>query len=196
MKIFDIKLENLKEYENNPRHNEKAVDVVANSIAQFGFKVPIVVDKNNVIVCGHTRAKAARVLGLDTVPCIVADDLTPEQIDAFRLADNKTSEFADWDFSKLDEELAKLADVEFDMSDFGFDIDDGKDPIPVEEGSEGTGSASEKGYAITYEIAFNDEQEQQEWYNFLSALRKKYPDVDTIAERILIAVRDRMDSNG
>lgn len=196
MKIFDIKLENLKEYENNPRHNEKAVDVVANSIAQFGFKVPIVVDKNNVIVCGHTRAKAARVLGLDTVPCIVADDLTPEQIDAFRLADNKTSEFADWDFSKLDEELAKLADVEFDMSDFGFDIDDGKDPIPVEEGSEGTGSASEKGYAITYEIAFNDEQEQQEWYNFLSALRKKYPDVDTIAERILIAVRDWMDSNG
>lgn len=196
MKIFDIKLENLKEYENNPRHNEKAVDVVANSIAQFGFKVPIVVDKNNVIVCGHTRAKAARVLGLDTVPCIVADDLTPEQIDAFRLADNKTSEFADWDFSKLDEELAKLADVEFDMSDFGFDIDDGKDPIPVEEGSEDTGSASEKGYAITYEIAFNDEQEQQEWYNFLSTLRKRYPDVDTIAQRILIAVRDWMDSNG
>lgn len=127
MKIFDIKINDLQEYENNPRHNDKAVDVVANSIEQFGFKVPIVVDKNNVIVCGHTRFKAAKLLGLETVPCIVADDLTPEQVDAFRLADNKTSEFADWDFSKLDEELAKLSDLDIDMSDFGFMIDESQD---------------------------------------------------------------------
>lgn len=193
MQIVDYKIDDLREYENNPRHNEKAVDVVANSISQFGFKVPVVVDRDGVIVCGHTRVKAARLLGMQTVPCIVADDLTPEQIDAFRLADNKTSEFADWDFAKLDEELEKLARLEIDMSDFGFDVSDGTPDVPADEDSDE--DSGQGGYAITYEIAFNNEDEQKEWYNFLSALRKKYPDVDTIAERILIATRAWMDEN-
>lgn len=121
MKIKEIKVEELKEYENNPRHNDGAVDAVAESIKQFGFKVPIVVDKNNVIVAGHTRLKAARKLGLVTVPCIVADDLTDEQIKAFRLADNKTAELAEWDFSALEAEIDILSE-HFDMSAFGFDV--------------------------------------------------------------------------
>lgn len=100
-----ININDLIPYENNPRINDNAVDAVANSIKEFGFKVPIVVDKNNVIVAGHTRLKAAQKLGLEEVPVIVADDLTEEQIKAFRLADNKVSELADWDFSKLEEEL-------------------------------------------------------------------------------------------
>lgn len=119
MKVQDISIDLLKEYENNPRHNEKAVEAVAESIKQFGFKVPIVIDKDTVIIAGHTRAKAARLLGLEVVPCIIADDLTPEQIKAFRLADNKTGELAEWDFEKLTEELKGLN--AFDMDIFGFD---------------------------------------------------------------------------
>lgn len=121
MKVQDISIDLLKEYENNPRHNEKAVEAVAESIKQFGFKVPIVIDKDTVIIAGHTRAKAARLLGLEVVPCIIADDLTPEQIKAFRLADNKTGELAEWDFEKLEKELEELTAFDVDMSLFGFD---------------------------------------------------------------------------
>lgn len=132
MKIIDFKIDSLKEYKNNPRFNDDAVDKVAASIKEFGFKVPIVVDKDNVIIAGHTRLKAAKSLGLDTVPCIIADDLTEEQVKAFRLADNKTGELAEWDFAKLEEELAELHDMDFDMSAFGFDdFDD--NPIEVVE---------------------------------------------------------------
>ena len=118
MKIIEKKLSELTPYANNPRLNDGAVDAVAASIKAFGFKVPIIVDKDGVIVAGHTRLKAAQKLGLKTVPCIVADDLTPEQIKAFRLADNKVGELADWDFEKLDLELEEL---DFDMTPFGFD---------------------------------------------------------------------------
>lgn len=119
MTIIDKPIDELIPYANNPRHNDDAVFAVANSISQFGFKVPVVVDRENVIVCGHTRYKAAQKLGLKTIPCIIADDLTPDQINAFRLADNKTAELADWDMSKLEEELEGLAN-DFDMEDFGF----------------------------------------------------------------------------
>ena len=94
MKIKNLPITELKPYENNPRINDAAVPAVAESIKQFGFKQPIVIDKNNVIVCGHTRYKAAIKLGLKTVPCVIADDLTDEQIKAYRLADNKVSELA------------------------------------------------------------------------------------------------------
>ena len=123
MQIIEKKTDELREYENNPRNNDGAVDAVAASIREFGFKVPIVIDGNNEIIAGHTRIRAARALGLDKVPCIVADDLTPEQIKAFRLADNKTGEFATWDFNALDKELAELSLNGFDMQRFGFDGD-------------------------------------------------------------------------
>lgn len=121
MIIIYKKPEELKAYENNPRNNDNAVAAVAASIKEFGFKVPIVVDTAGVIIAGHTRARAAEMLGLSSVPCIVADDLTEDQIRAFRLADNKTAELAGWDFEKLDEELQALAAMEFDMTAFGFD---------------------------------------------------------------------------
>ena len=123
MKIIEKKLSELTPYANNPRLNDGAVDAVAASIKAFGFKVPLVVTADGVIVAGHTRWKAAQKLGLKTVPCIVADDLTPEQIKAFRLADNKVGELADWDFEKLDLELEEL---DFDMTPFGFDDDVGE----------------------------------------------------------------------
>lgn len=123
MKIVEKLLTELKPYEKNPRINDAAVGPVAKSIQEFGFKVPIVIDKKGVIIAGHTRYKAAELLGLDKVPCIVADDLTPEKIKAFRLADNKTAELADWDFAMLADELEELDafDVDFSMVDFGFE---------------------------------------------------------------------------
>lgn len=117
MEIIEMSVEQLKPYENNPRKNDDAVDKVAASISEFGFKVPIIVDKDNVIVAGHTRLKAAEKIGLKTVPVIRADDLTEEQVRAFRLADNKTAELAGWDFSALEEELDN---IEIDMKQFGF----------------------------------------------------------------------------
>lgn len=119
MEIVNKKVDDLVPYENNPRFNDDAVEFVANSIKEFGFKVPIVIDKNNVIVAGHTRYKASMELGLEEVPCIVADDLTDEQVKAFRLADNKVSEKASWDFELLDEELDDILNI--NMDDFGFD---------------------------------------------------------------------------
>ena len=115
----------LIEYENNPRNNEVAIDAVAKSIEEFGFKVPIVITKENVIIAGHTRLKASLKLGLATVPCIVANDLTEGQIKAFRLADNKTAELASWDFTKLESELES---IEMDMSVFGFEDLESKVP--------------------------------------------------------------------
>ena len=120
MNIVEKDINELVMYENNPRKNDEAVKYVANSIEEFGFKVPIIVDKDNVIVAGHTRLKAAKKLKIDKVPCIVADDLTDEQIKAFRLADNKVAEFAVWDDILLNIELADINSV--DMEDFGFDI--------------------------------------------------------------------------
>lgn len=122
MEIVNKKIEDLKPYENNPRKNDDAVDYVANSIKEFGFKIPIVIDKNNTIVAGHTRYKASKKLGLKEVPCIVADDLTDEQVKAFRLADNKVSEMSTWDYSLLSLELPT---IDFEMKQFGFeDVDD------------------------------------------------------------------------
>lgn len=117
MEIITKKIDEVIPYENNPRKNDEAVDYVAKSIKEFGFKVPIIIDKNNVIVTGHTRLKAAKKLGLTEVPCIMADDLTEEQIKAFRLADNKVAEFAEWDDDLL---KIELDDIDIDMTDFGF----------------------------------------------------------------------------
>lgn len=115
-----IDISKIKPYENNPRKNKKAVGVVAKSIQDFGFKVPIVVDANNVIICGHTRYAAAKKLGIDKVPCVVADNLSEEQVKAFRLADNQVAEMSTWDEDMLAIELAKL---DIDMQEYGFCID-------------------------------------------------------------------------
>ena len=118
LNVIHMKVSDLIAYENNPRKNDDAVDAVASSIKSFGFKVPVIIDSNNVIIAGHTRVKACKKLGITEVPCVVADDLTEDQIKAFRLADNKTSELAEWDLDKLSEELKF---IEMDMSQFGFE---------------------------------------------------------------------------
>lgn len=133
MKIIELTLDQLKPYERNPRRNDHAVKYVAQSIKEFGFKVPIIIDKDNVIVAGHTRYKAAKKLGMKKVPCIIADDLTDEQIKAFRLADNKVTEIAEWDFDLLEIELEGIANI--NMSEFGFEVFE-EEPQVIEDNYE------------------------------------------------------------
>lgn len=117
IKIIEKKVADLVPYENNARINDGAVDAVANSIKEFGIKNPIIIDRDNVIVCGHTRIKACEKLGIEKVPCVVADDLTDEQIKAFRIADNSTAQIAEWDLEKLQ---AELENIDMDMVQFGL----------------------------------------------------------------------------
>ena len=136
-----MKIEDLIPYVNNPRNNEIAVDKVASSISEFGFKNPIFIDKNNVVVNGHTRLLASKKLGLKEVPVIVIDDLTDTQIKAFRIADNKVAEYSKWDYDLLNIELEQLEELDFSMSDFGistfepieFEIDEDIEEILEEE---------------------------------------------------------------
>jgi ParB-like chromosome segregation protein Spo0J len=116
-------VDRIRPYENNPRRNDQAVDAIAASIREFGFRQPIVVDADGVIIAGHTRYKAARLLGLAEVPVHVAEGLSPEQVKAYRLADNATGEKAEWDFELLPVELSDLVAADYDVELTGFDAD-------------------------------------------------------------------------
>ena len=168
METITKKVSELIPYINNPRNNDDAIDAVASSIKNFGFKVPIVVDSNNEIINGHTRLKAAKKLGLETVPVIVADDLTPEQIKAFRLADNKVGEIATWDEDALAVELEELKNLDFDMSEFEFEIDEPQ----TQEKNENTDSVlyDEKMIII---IESDDESKLEEYFDKL--VEEGYP---------------------
>ena len=157
MDISEKKVKDLIPYENNPRLNDDAVEYVMQSIESFGFKVPLVIDKDNVIVCGHTRWKAAQRLGMKTVPCVVADDLTPEQIKAYRIADNKVTDFSLWDNKKLLEELNEIAELDpdlftgFDIGEMFNDVLDETDNTPL----------AENNYGNVYEITFKSEDKSK-----------------------------------
>lgn len=124
MEIIYKNIDELIPYKNNPRLNDEAVEYVKNSIKEFGFKVPVVIDKDNVIIAGHTRIKASKELGIKDIPCIIADDLTEEQVKAFRLADNKVAEKSMWDYTKLDKELDSILDIDMSIFDFNINTDD------------------------------------------------------------------------
>lgn len=118
MKIEEKRLEEIRPYKNNPRLNEAAVDAVAASIKEFGFRVPVLLDKGGTIIAGHTRYKAAKLLGLERIPCIVIDGLTDEDVRQLRIVDNKTQELAKWDFALLADELEEIRGINMDA--FGF----------------------------------------------------------------------------
>ena len=124
MNIEFIDLKEIKPYPNNPRINDKAVDRVASSINEFGFNSPIVVDKDLMIINGHTRYKASQKMNLEKVPVIVVDNLTDEQIKAYRIADNKTAEYSEWDYEKLIQEIQELSEANYDLELTGFDEDE------------------------------------------------------------------------
>lgn len=155
MEIINKKIDELIPYENNPRKNDDAVEYVAQSIKEFGFKVPLVIDENNIIVTGHTRLKAAKELGLVEVPCIIANDLTPEQIKAFRIADNKVSDYSIWDNKKLLEELDEIGSnifTGFEESDLFEDIKVIEDVSELDESDKSVLEENEDG--VTYVIQF------------------------------------------
>ena len=183
MEIIYKKVGDLIPYEKNPRKNTKAVKYVAKSIEEFGFKQPIIIDRDNVVVCGHTRLMATKQLGIEEVPCIVADDLTDEQIKAFRLADNKVAEKADWDFDLLNEEIDDI--FSFDMEDFGFEfIDTEKNKRDTQNKVEGIlnlNKATFKGvgkYDIPQLATIHEHEigEIKEWIGFNYVLSDKEPE--------------------
>ena len=131
LRIEYVPVDRIRPYENNPRLNEDAIPLVRKSIEEFGFQVPLVLDKDLVVVTGHTRLAAAKELGMTELPCVIAKDLSPEKAKAFRLADNKVSEAAGWDFTALQYEIEELGDFGFDMEDFGFIDYDAIDDMPV-----------------------------------------------------------------
>ena len=140
MQIQQLNAEDIKPYNKNPRKNDDAVNVVAKSLEEFGFQQPLVLDENNVIVVGHTRFRAAKKIGLATVPCVIAKGLTSEQINAYRIMDNKSAEYASWHDGLLVQEMTSLLEADYDLDltgfsslelkDLGFDLDLGF----VEEG--------------------------------------------------------------
>ena len=154
LEIIYLSPKELTPYENNPRMNDGGVKPVIESIKAYGFKVPLVIDKDNIVVCGHTRLKAALQMGLERVPCIIADDLSDEQIKAFRLADNKVANFSIWDNKKLLDELDEIADdlfTGFDLGGLFDDVLDENDNTPIEENTAG----------VTYEITARSESREK-----------------------------------
>lgn len=154
MQVFEKRLSEIHPYEKNPRKNDAAVEYVAKSIREFGFKVPIVIDAAGEIVCGHTRYKAAQQIGLETVPCVVADDLTPEQVKAFRIADNKVSDYSIWDNKLLLEELQSIDEscfTGFEASDIFNNVLDESDKSTIDENQAG----------VMYEIVLRSENKSK-----------------------------------
>lgn len=154
MEIQQKHLDEIRPYKKNPRINDKAAAAVAKSIESYGFKVPIVISSDGEIVCGHTRYKAAQILEMQTVPCIVADDLTPEQIKAFRIADNKVSDFSIWDNKLLLEELDSIDDDLFT----GFEIG-GLFDSTLDEADKAAVNDNE--FGVMYEATFRSESKEQ-----------------------------------
>jgi len=123
MEIKQIEVDKLLAYEkNNKKHPQKQIDLIVKSIKEFGFKNPILIDKKNIIIAGHGRCEAAKIIGMKEVPCIRCDDLTPSQVKAYRLADNKLAELAEWDFDNIKFELEELQLEGFDIELTGFDM--------------------------------------------------------------------------
>tara|TARA_R100000935_G_scaffold54898_1_gene84307 strand:+ start:414 stop:1685 length:1272 start_codon:yes stop_codon:yes gene_type:complete len=120
MKITDVKLEDITPYHDNPRVNEDAIKVVKKSLAEFGFQQPLVLDKENVIIVGHTRFAAAKELGFEEVPCFIADNLTDDKIKAYRIMDNKSAEYASWNYGLLTKEITDLLELDYDLEFTGF----------------------------------------------------------------------------
>ena len=153
LEVMQKNVGDITPYYNNPRHNDDAVDAVAASIREFGFQQPIVTDKDGIIIVGHTRLKAAKKLGLETVPVVVAD-LTEEQANAYRLADNKTGELATWDLAALE---AELANIDMDMEQFGFEFIDPEEIIESLDDDKYTTITNLPQYEPTGEVVFIEE---------------------------------------
>lgn len=223
MNIEQMSVGDITPYFNNPRNNKDAVDIVVTSIEEFGFQVPIIVDKDSVIIAGHTRWEAAKRIGMDTVPVIVASGLSDVKAKAFRIMDNKAAEASKWDFVKLLGEFDSLEELDCNMDALGFDMleveklrldfeprsetsryemedDDERPPFDPSSsnptGNSGSSSEEPEGRknanpVIQYTIIFNTDDEQTLWYGYLRGLKTKYPESNTIAERLIADLKER-----
>lgn len=180
MEIINKKADDLIPYINNPRNNDQAVDAVASSIKNFGFKVPVLIDSNDEIVNGHTRVKAAKKLGIEEIPTIIADDLTDEQIKAFRLADNKVGEIAEWDEDALAIELEELENLNMDMSQFGFETFD--NDIDIDDLFLDDEEQLEKDNAIYLKWDNKKTEIEEETFQFLNDKLEQYKKAETNKE--------------
>lgn len=179
-------LDKLKPYEKNSReHSENQVERIAESIKEFGFVNPILVDGEDGIIAGHGRLMAAKKLGLAAVPVIQLEHLSEVQKRAYVIADNRLAELATWNQDILKEELFQLSELGFDTELTGFAFQ----PIDVEE-QEDIAGESEKSFNISYTIIFDDLEQQKQWFEFLSSLKRAYPDAITIAEKICAYLQD------
>ena len=169
IKIVYIDINKIKPYKNNPRDNKKAVAKVARSIERYGFKVPCVLDKNYVIVTGHTRYLAAKKLGLEKIPCIIADDLNKQKIQEFRIADNKVAEYAKWDMDKLKEELAAINLEDLDFSE-EFDLEGLADDLDIDSFFEDASDEHEKKKKFEIVIKCKDEKQYKKRMNRLKEI--------------------------
>lgn len=167
MQIVEKELSWLKPYANNPRDNESAVEPVANSIKEFGFKVPIVATSDGEIINGHTRFKASKLLGLEKVPVIIADDLTEEQVRAFRLADNKVGEIAEWDSGKLTLELMNLNEEYMAKFGFEFEFEDEAETVEQKNKEKRIKALELKSFEHHDYLVFVFDN-QQDWLNVVS----------------------------
>lgn len=185
MKVINVPINSIKPYENNPRNNDQGVDAVAKSIKEFNWQQPIVVDKDNVIIVGHTRYLAAKKLGLKEVPVKVATGLTPEQVKAYRLADNKTGELTSWDIDLLDDELDGI--VNLDMSDFGFESN-----LDVSLATDDSSTDVHTNYlkACGYQIELTEEE-----FNRLKAFLDKYVDENGVVYGAILELLDNAAEN-
>lgn len=186
----------LQPYERNARlHSTEQVAQLAASITEFGFVNPILVDGKDGIIAGHGRLAAAKELALEYVPVVVLDHLSQAQRKAYVLADNRLAENAEWDEKLLQEELVGLDLQNFDLSLLGWNEEELAEIMAVdledETSSEGDGETRGLGTPIiSYNIIFDDEQQQHVWFEFLKDLRARYPDDDTIAERIIRFIQE------
>jgi len=193
MEVIQASIGSVIPYANNPRNNEGAVDNVASSIQEFGFRQPIVVDEEYVILVGHTRLAAARRLGLESVPIHIAEGLSESQKRAYRIADNRVAQDSKWDDVLLKIELEDLDDDNYDLENTGFTLPE-LDMLMLGEEDEEDEDANllEDSYTIQYNIIFNDEQEQKQWMDFLRWLKGEYVGTVTISERLIAFAQEAM----
>jgi ParB-like chromosome segregation protein Spo0J len=193
MEVVQASTESVIPYAGNPRINDGAVDNVASSIQEFGFRQPIVVDENYIILVGHTRLAAARRLGLESVPIHIAEGLSESQKRAYRIADNRVAQDSKWDDVLLKIELEDLDDNDYDLEHTGFTLPE-LDALMLDEDEEEDEDANllEDSYTIQYNIIFNDEQEQKQWMDFLRWLKGEYTGTVTISERLVAFAQEAM----
>lgn len=196
MEVINIAIAELKPYDRNPRViPDSAVRAVANSLEKFGWQQPIVVDADNVVVVGHTRLKAAKKLGMKEVPIKYTGDLTEDEIAAYRLLDNRVGELTSWDNDILEQELDS---INFDGLSTAFDsesLDSGLERFDFEDGLDDFDEDEESADAysnpvIQYVLIFDNESQQEIWNGFLRAIKTKYTDLDTHAERIIEFIKE------